>query len=203
MELIPERRIGVLVRPETRAAEPKPVPDTDDEAVSLLAGGPDSGGFVTEYEKLRGSGMGIKRAPVFAGHRFRLKHLECRPPDQGVVLKPSLEGLGPSFVSWGTSPASCRTTSSGLGIRGYDQSRPSRSPGVAALRRRASGGHRLPREGGEKMREIELWPKWLTTAMVLIIAAVVSAVGAAATAPDATAVASEGLLTRAELLLPY
>jgi hypothetical protein len=58
-------------------------------------------------------------------------------------------------------------------------------------------------ERAGSMERVGLWPKSVQTVVVLVAATVIAAVGAALTAPDAVAVASEGLLTRAELLLPY
>ncbi len=53
------------------------------------------------------------------------------------------------------------------------------------------------------MERIGLWPKSVQTALMLTAATLIAAIGGALTAPDATAIASEGLLTKAELLLPY
>ena len=45
--------------PKTRSAESRPVPLTGAEARDLLGGNLDTGALVTEYERLRGSGMGM------------------------------------------------------------------------------------------------------------------------------------------------
>jgi hypothetical protein len=37
-----------------------------------------TGAFVTEYERLRDSGMGVEQALIFTGHEFRLRQLAFR-----------------------------------------------------------------------------------------------------------------------------
>ncbi len=64
--------------PTTRSTETRPAPRTDEEALALLDGSLNSESFVTEYERLRDSGMGIEQALIFTGHEFRLRHLEFR-----------------------------------------------------------------------------------------------------------------------------
>ena len=46
----------------------------------MLAGGPDSASFVSEYARLRASGMEIETALIMVGHEFRL-----RQPDYELV----------------------------------------------------------------------------------------------------------------------
>jgi hypothetical protein len=50
-----------------RSTEERSIPETDEEALTLLDGDPDSEAFVMEYEKLRGAGMDIEQA--FIIHR--------------------------------------------------------------------------------------------------------------------------------------
>ncbi len=42
----------------------------------MLAGGPDSASFVSEFAKLRASGMEIETALIMVGHEFRLRQPE-------------------------------------------------------------------------------------------------------------------------------
>jgi hypothetical protein len=62
--------------PTTRTSEKVAAPFTDEEAVQMLAGDPDSAQFVTEYNKLRRSGTPIELALVLVGHEFRLRQSE-------------------------------------------------------------------------------------------------------------------------------
>jgi hypothetical protein len=64
--------------PRTRCSETLPAPATDEEALTLLEGNLNTMAFAVEYERLRGSGMGIEQALIFTGHEFRLKQLEFR-----------------------------------------------------------------------------------------------------------------------------
>ncbi len=54
------------------------VPSTDEEAVNMLAGDPNSAEFVREYLKLRHSGTPIEQALILVGHEFRLRQPEYR-----------------------------------------------------------------------------------------------------------------------------
>ena len=65
--------------PKTRSAEDVPTPFTDEEAVEMLRGDPNSAAFVEEYERLRDEGMGVGQAMIFVGHKFRLWHLRYQP----------------------------------------------------------------------------------------------------------------------------
>jgi hypothetical protein len=80
--LVQERRTMHWYNPMTRSAEDVPAPTTDEEALEILSGDPNSGAFLEEYEKLRGEGMGVGQALIFVGHRFRLWHLRYQPIGQ-------------------------------------------------------------------------------------------------------------------------
>ncbi len=62
--------------PTTGASERVAAPSTDEEAIHLLTGDPDSAEFVEEYIKLRRSGTPIEPALVLVGHEFRLRRSE-------------------------------------------------------------------------------------------------------------------------------
>ena len=62
--------------PTVRASERVTAPPTDEEAVDMLSGDPDSALFVEEYLKLRHSGTLIEQALVLVGHEFRLRQPE-------------------------------------------------------------------------------------------------------------------------------
>jgi hypothetical protein len=64
--------------PKTRSTETRLAPQTDAEARELLDGNLDTEAFVTEYERLRKSGMIVEQALIFTGHEFRLRQLELR-----------------------------------------------------------------------------------------------------------------------------
>ena len=64
--------------PKTRSTETRPAPYTDEEARDLLGGNLNTESFVSEYEKLRDTGMDIEQALIFTGHEFRLRQLEFR-----------------------------------------------------------------------------------------------------------------------------
>ena len=65
--------------PKTRGVEDVPAPSTDEEALEILRGDPNSLAFVEEYERLRDDGMGVGQALIFVGHKFRLWHLRYQP----------------------------------------------------------------------------------------------------------------------------
>jgi hypothetical protein len=65
--------------PKLRASERVAPPYTDAEAIQMLADHPDSTAFVTEYAKLRHSGMEIETALTMVGHHTRLRHHERLP----------------------------------------------------------------------------------------------------------------------------
>jgi hypothetical protein len=64
--------------PKTRSTETRLAPYTDTEARDLLDGHLNTGSFVTEYERLRDSGMSVEQALIFTGHEFHLRQLEFR-----------------------------------------------------------------------------------------------------------------------------
>jgi hypothetical protein len=62
--------------PKTRSEESRPAPQTEVEAMDLLAGDLDTWVFWAEYDRLRSAGMGIEQALVRTGEEFRLRHLD-------------------------------------------------------------------------------------------------------------------------------
>jgi hypothetical protein len=68
--------------PTTRAYERIEAPATDEQAILMLAGTPDSAEFIREYCHLRRSGSPIEQALVLVGHEFRL-----RQPEVQLVLR--------------------------------------------------------------------------------------------------------------------
>jgi hypothetical protein len=68
--------------PATRTSERVDVPLTDEQAVQVLAGTPDSADFIGEYLELRRSGSPIEQALVLVGHEFRL-----REPEHQLILR--------------------------------------------------------------------------------------------------------------------
>ena len=65
--------------PMTRSSERIPAPTTDEAAIEMLEGDPDSGPLVQHYVMLRQEGMGIEQAMIFVGHRWRMFHLSFQP----------------------------------------------------------------------------------------------------------------------------
>jgi hypothetical protein len=65
--------------PKTKSAENVPGPRTDEEALEMLLGDPNSEAFVEEYERLGGEGMGVEQSLIFVGHRFRMRDLRYQP----------------------------------------------------------------------------------------------------------------------------
>ncbi len=65
--------------PKSRSSERVAAPSTDEEAIQMLAGHPDSATFVSEYAELRHAGMEIETALTLVGHEFRLRHHERLP----------------------------------------------------------------------------------------------------------------------------
>jgi hypothetical protein len=64
--------------PKTEKVEDVRVPSTDEEALEMLSGYPDSGRLVERYVVLREEGLGVEQALSFVGHRlrtFRPRHL--------------------------------------------------------------------------------------------------------------------------------
>src|SRR5829696_3469314 len=65
--------------PTTRTSERVEAPSTDEQAIRMLDGHPDSATLVSEYAKLRRSGTPIERALVLVGHEERLRLLDRMP----------------------------------------------------------------------------------------------------------------------------
>jgi hypothetical protein len=62
--------------PTISASERVQAPSTDEQAIQMLAGTPDSAEFIAEYLELRRSGSPIEQALVLVGHKFRLRESE-------------------------------------------------------------------------------------------------------------------------------
>jgi len=65
--------------PKTRNVEDAPAPSTDEEAVEMLSGDPNSGALAEKYIELREEGMGVEQAMIFVGHEWRMWHLRFQP----------------------------------------------------------------------------------------------------------------------------
>ena len=68
--------------PTIRTSERAQAPATDEQAIQMLAGTPDSAEFIAEYLQLRRSGSPIEQALVLVGHEFRL-----REPEYQLMLR--------------------------------------------------------------------------------------------------------------------
>jgi hypothetical protein len=68
--------------PTISASERAEAPSTDEQAIQMLAGTPDSAEFIKEYCQLRRSDSPIEQALVLVGHEFRL-----RQPEVQLVLR--------------------------------------------------------------------------------------------------------------------
>lgn len=75
--------------PTTRSSERRVSPETDEEAIEMLAGDPDSATFVSEYARLRESGMEIEQALILVGHQVRLRQIGLTSPN---VFRPRAIG---------------------------------------------------------------------------------------------------------------
>jgi hypothetical protein len=75
--------------PNTCTSERVAAPSTDEEAIQMLAGAPDSATFVSEYAELRHSGMEIETALTMVGHEVRLRQHEHLPVRQPSHERPS------------------------------------------------------------------------------------------------------------------
>jgi hypothetical protein len=64
--------------PTTGASERVEAPSTDEQAIQMLAGTPNSAEFIKEYCELRRSGSPIEQSLVLVGHEFRLRHPEVQ-----------------------------------------------------------------------------------------------------------------------------
>jgi hypothetical protein len=65
--------------PKTQTSERVDAPLDDEEAIRMLAAHPSSATFVSEYAKLRHSGMPIETALVMVGHEERLRRHDYMP----------------------------------------------------------------------------------------------------------------------------
>jgi hypothetical protein len=65
--------------PKTQTSERVDAPLDDEEAIRMLAAHPSSATFVSEYAKLRHSGMPIETALVMLGHEERLRPHDYMP----------------------------------------------------------------------------------------------------------------------------
>ncbi len=68
--------------PTTQTSERVQAPSTDEQAVQMLSGTPDSAEFIGEYLELRRAGSPIEQAMVLVGHELRL-----REPEQQLILR--------------------------------------------------------------------------------------------------------------------
>jgi hypothetical protein len=68
--------------PTTRTSERVEAPLTDEQAIQMLAGTPDSVEFIKEYLELRRSGSPLEQALVLVGHEIRL-----REPEHQLLLR--------------------------------------------------------------------------------------------------------------------
>jgi hypothetical protein len=68
--------------PKTETSERVAPPSTDEQAMHMLSGDPDSAEFIKEYGNLRRSGMSIEQALVLVGHEFRM-----RRPEYGLSVR--------------------------------------------------------------------------------------------------------------------
>jgi hypothetical protein len=66
--------------PEEGKVEDVRAPSTDEEALEMLSGHPDSDGLVERYVVLREEGLGVEQALVFVGHRLRMQPPEAPEP---------------------------------------------------------------------------------------------------------------------------
>ena len=65
--------------PKTRSVEDVSAPSTDEEALGMLSGNPDSGALVEHYVMLREEGMGVEQAMIVVGHNCMMFHLRYQP----------------------------------------------------------------------------------------------------------------------------
>ena len=62
--------------PTTRVSGRVEAPSTDEQAIQMLGGTPDSAELIKEYCELRRSGSPSEQALVLVGHEFRLRQAE-------------------------------------------------------------------------------------------------------------------------------
>jgi hypothetical protein len=67
--------------PTSRTSERVQAPSTDEQAMQMLAGTPNSAEFIGGYLELRRSGLPMEQALVLVGHEFRL-----REPEHQLIL---------------------------------------------------------------------------------------------------------------------
>jgi hypothetical protein len=75
--------------PKTRTSERVDAPLVDEQAIRMLAGHPSSATFVSEYAKLRHSGMPIEPALTMVGHEERLRQHDHMPVRLAERERPS------------------------------------------------------------------------------------------------------------------
>src|SRR5215218_5435718 len=75
--------------PKTQTSERVVAPSTDEEAIQMLAGDPDSVEFVAEYAEQRHSGMEIETALVSVGHETRQSQYDKGPTRQLRPCRPN------------------------------------------------------------------------------------------------------------------
>jgi hypothetical protein len=68
--------------PASRTSERVQAPSTDEQALQMLAGTPESAEFIAKYLELRRSGSPLEQALVLVGHEFRL-----REPEHQLILR--------------------------------------------------------------------------------------------------------------------
>ena len=61
--------------PKEGKVEDVGAPSTDEGALEMLSGHPDSGRFMERYVVLREEGLGVEQALVFVGHHLRMHRL--------------------------------------------------------------------------------------------------------------------------------
>jgi hypothetical protein len=65
--------------PKTRSAEDVSAPSTDEEALGMLSGDPNSWALEEHYVVLREEGKGVEQAMILVGHHSRMWHLRYQP----------------------------------------------------------------------------------------------------------------------------
>jgi hypothetical protein len=68
--------------PASRTSEKVEAPSTEEQALQMLSGTPESAEFIAEYLELRRWGSPIEQALVMVGHEFRL-----REPEHQQILR--------------------------------------------------------------------------------------------------------------------
>jgi hypothetical protein len=68
--------------PASRTSERVEAPSTEEQALQMLSGTPESAEFIAEYLELRRWGSPIEQALVMVGHEFRL-----REPEHQQILR--------------------------------------------------------------------------------------------------------------------